>query len=129
MHEALFAAYLIDKININSYLRATFARQEEFFDDAIKNLSRVQVYNRLTEIGSQCGYDRGAIKAKLSLDKVEGNSGLGEVTQNLKWAVKYHRSLGVHVTPTVFINGLEVDEISSGSSSDDWMELLKPIVG
>ena len=124
MHDVLMAAYLVDKTNISSYLRCMFAQQENFFDDATKNLSRIEIYNRLAAIGDQCGYESKEIKAKLDMDKVEGNSGLGDVTQKLKWAVKYHRGRGVHVTPTVFINGLEATDVSSGSSSEDWMRML-----
>ena len=129
MHEALMAAYLVDKTNIANYLRCIFAQQINFFDDKTKHTSRVELYNCLAEIGDQCGYDSAAIRAKLNLDEVVGNNGLGEVTQNLKWAVKYHRGRGVHVTPTVFINGLEAYDISSGWTSRDWLERLEPMLG
>jgi hypothetical protein len=39
-----------------------------------------------------------------------------EVTPQLKAAVKVHRKRGVHVTPTVFLNGVEAGDVSSGWS-------------
>ncbi len=39
-----------------------------------------------------------------------------QVTQHLKWATKFHRVRGVHVTPTVFVNGLEVRELGERNS-------------
>ena len=40
-----------------------------------------------------------------------------QVTQHLKWATKFHRVRGVHVTPTVFVNGLEVRELGEWNST------------
>lgn len=42
-----------------------------------------------------------------------------QVTQHLKWATKFHRVRGVHVTPTVFVNGLEVRELG------EWNSMIK----
>ena len=61
------------------------------------------------------------------MERVEGNAGLEQVTQQLKWAVKYHRVRGVHVTPTVFINGIEADDISSSWDSAQWLNKLEPM--
>jgi len=47
------------------------------------------------------------------------------MSNEMRWAVKYHRKRGVHVTPTVFVNGIEVGSIGSGSSIDEWTELLE----
>lgn len=38
--------------------------------------------------------------------------------------VKYQRKRGVHVTPTVFFNGIEQTQISSSWTPDDWVEFL-----
>eukprot|EP00435_Cladocopium_sp_Y103_P032240 s1318_g8.t1 len=52
-----------------------------------------------------------------------GNAG-NAVTQHLKWAIKFHRVRGVHVTPTVFVNGLEAGIVSSDWSADEWAAFL-----
>ena len=43
-----------------------------------------------------------------------------EVTQHLKWATKFHRQRGVHVTPTVFVNGLEVRMLNCQCHMEMW---------
>ena len=35
---------------------------------------------------------------------------------------------GVHVTPTVFINGIEAPDISSELSNNEWLEKLRPMI-
>ena len=63
----------------------------------------------------------------LAYKVVEGSRNTGnETTQDLKWLVKYHRSQGVHVTPTCFINNIEAGQISSGWELSQWQELLEP---
>ena len=127
MHDALMAAYLVDASKVAIYIDEVFARQDEFFDDKTKHLTRVQIYDQLIQISGECGYDIPAMARLLDMERVEGNAGLEQVTQQLKWAVKYHRVRGVHVTPTVFINGIEADDISSSWDSAQWLNKLEPM--
>ena len=55
-----------------------------------------------------------------------GNAGTG-VTQAIKWAVKYHRCRGIHVTPTVLVNGLEAGIVSSSWTAAQWKAWLEPM--
>ncbi len=129
MHDAVMAATILDEARAPAYIGKIFAKQTEFFDDATKDLSKAQLYAKLAGIAAASGYDAGAFGSLLSLEGVEGNDGLGEVSQRLKWAVKYHRVRAVHTTPTVFINGIEAGEVSSGWSTDEWMDKLQPMLG
>ena len=128
MHDAVMAAHLLDASKIADFLHAVFQRQTDFFDDATKDMTRIEIYRNLADIGGTCGYTTSAMHDLLNLEGVQGNGGLGDVTQNLKWAVKYHRGRGVHVTPTVFINGLEAGDISSGWTTEDWVTKLEPLL-
>jgi len=47
------------------------------------------------------------------------------LSQEFKWSVKYHRARSVHVTPTVFLNGLEAPDISSGWGLGEWNEKIQ----
>lgn len=49
------------------------------------------------------------------------------VLQVLKWYIKEGRQLGVHVSPTLSVNGLFVDSSSSWQLMD-YQELLDPLV-
>ena len=46
-----------------------------------------------------------------------------------KQIVKFQRKRGVHVTPTVFFNGIEQTQVSSGWTANDWTEFLNHAVG
>lgn len=129
MHDAVMAAKISEPALVGGYISAIYAQQTDFFDDKIKDLSRTQLYGMLAEIGSTCGYDPKALTSLLSLESVQGNAGLGDVTQHLKWAVKHHRTRGVHVTPTVYINGIEAGDVSSGWTSEEWMDKIKSTLG
>lgn len=128
MHDAVMAAAIIDRNKAGTFISNVFAKQADFFDDMSKDLSRVEIYARLAAIGGESGYDTSALSRLLSLEEVQGNQGLGDVTQHLKWAVKYHRVRGVHVTPTVFVNGTEAPDVSSGWSADEWLNMLAPMM-
>ena len=128
MNEGVMAAFILDESRAVSYINGIFAQQTTFFDDSTGDLSRNGLYERLSDIAVNSGYDRAEFRALLSLAEVEGNEGLGEVTQHLKWAVKYHRVRAVHVTPTVFINGMEAPDVSSGWGPEAWLEKLNPML-
>ena len=128
MHDAIMAASILDIEKTPTYILNIFAKQTDFFDDHAKDLSRIQIYEKLVAIGGKSNYDVSSLSGLLSLNDVTGNDGLGVVTQHLKWAVKYHRMRSVHVTPTVFINGIEAPDISSGWSDNEWLEKLRPMI-
>jgi len=48
----------------------------------------------------------------------------GTAGKQLKWFVRYHRVRGVHVTPTVFVNGIEEGKISSSWTAEQWTEYI-----
>ena len=56
----------------------------------------------------------------------EGNSG-NKTTVQMKFVIKYHRVRSVHVTPTVFLNGVESPDISSGWTVAQWHEKLSSL--
>ena len=56
-----------------------------------------------------------------------GNSG-NSLTADVKYHIKYSRKHGVHVSPTVFVNGLEEEEISSSWTKEQWNDFLGELV-
>lgn len=124
----------------------TFINKNKFTDDDTWNKTRIEIYNDLLDCLpswleneykqnvkellypsssiQESREDGGSGSGSSSPDNNgNGNSGNG-ITQELKWACKYHRSRGVHVTPTVFANGIEATQISSSWKADDWNEFL-----
>lgn len=72
-------------------------------DSTTASKTRLQIYDELADIAAGVGIDRAAFLAELAIEGT-GNAG-NRVTQDMKFAIKYHRTRGVHVTPTVHLNG------------------------
>jgi protein-disulfide isomerase len=43
----------------------------------------------------------------------------------MKWHAKYSRQNGIHVTPTFMVDGLVLQDMSSGDTIETWLEKLK----
>jgi len=127
VHEAALAVRSVDEAKYEDYVTAVFTAYDggKFKDDDTWNKTRQQVYDELLDMAKAVGVDRDAVKAKLAIKPEGGNCG-NEMTQTIKWIVKHHRLRAVHVTPTVFVNGLEAGIVSSGWTSEQWLQFLEP---
>jgi len=107
------------------YSAALFERQKEYFDVNVANETRNATYMRLAKLAEESVMiDVEKVMALLKIDdqpdeKGELNSGNG-VTADVKMVMKMARRIGAHVTPTVFLDGVEVGEISSSWSKEQW---------
>ena len=93
--------------------------EKEFSDENTIDKSRAQIHEQVISMIPE-GVDKDAVKELLQL----GPYGNG-VTQDIKFLCKLHRTRGVHVTPTVYVNGLEAGAVSSGWTKEQWIEFLK----
>ncbi|TNY19852.1 hypothetical protein DMC30DRAFT_378401 [Rhodotorula diobovata] len=104
------------------YFYALIDGQEAFHDEPCAVESPNQTRARLADLAaSTIGVDRGAFLEAISVGK--GNAGT-PVTADLKLQIKFARSRAVHVTPTVFLDGLAEPSISSSFSGDDWKHFV-----
>ncbi|BGP12331.1 hypothetical protein JCM10213_003863 [Rhodosporidiobolus nylandii] len=115
-----------DKVVVDKF-QQFFAKlldgQDAFYDEPCAKETPNQTRERLADIaGSIDGVDRDAVLKAISVSK--GNSG-SSVTSDLKLQVKYARTRGIHVTPTVMLDGLVEPSISSSFSGEDWKKLLQ----
>lgn len=102
--------------------------EDKFYDDSAYFKTRAQMHEELAGIAAAFVPKEGF--EKLVAFKVEegGRNTGNEMTQDLKWLTKYHRSCGVHVTPTCFMNGIEAGQISSGWTLTQWQEFFTPFI-
>jgi len=124
VHEVALAVKQVQPELYPAAFRALCAAYDggKFTDEDTWNKSRAQVYEDLLDVVAAAGAPRAAVAALLT----DTGSGTG-VTQAIKWAVKFHRVRSVHVTPTVFVNGLEAGVVSSGWSGGQWHQFLQPM--
>jgi len=117
MHEVSLAVKALDESKFYAATAAIFAVQEKFFDSEVEDKSRKQILTELAAVVAPAtGLEASAVLAQVALAG-EGNKG-SATTQQIKWAVKYHRCRGIHVTPTVLLNGLEAPDVSSGWTAE-----------
>lgn len=107
---------------------ALFADQKSYFDVNVVNETRNATYARLAKLGASVGVDEIKLYDLLKISDKPGqdgslNTGNG-TTDDLKKLVKYNRSTGIHVTPTVVFDGLVENSISSSFSGEQWEEWL-----
>jgi len=125
VHEAALALKKVSPPDYPGYVNAIYrAFETGTFNDADTwKKSRLEIYDDLLALVPE-GVDASTVKALLLPTATGGNEG-NAMTQDIKWATKYHRTRSVHITPTVFVNGLEAGVVSSGWSAEEWLQFLE----
>ncbi|GJQ13744.1 hypothetical protein GpartN1_g5535.t1 [Galdieria partita] len=126
MHEASLAIGLIAKEKFFDYSRLLFEHQEEFFDQNCYNKSRREIYRELANLATKINIPEDKMLNLLSI-RGTGNDG-NQVQTLMKFAIKYSRKLGVHVSPTYFVNGIEDTAAGSAWNKEEWLERLQPLL-
>lgn len=111
------------------YSSALMKNQKDFFDVNVVNETRNETYKRLAALGTSVGVDESHVFKMLEIsDKPAADGSLNSgnaVTDDLKVLVKMARLVGVHVSPTVIVDGVVENSISSGWTTEQWMEYLE----
>eukprot|EP00511_Aplanochytrium_stocchinoi_P007901 CAMPEP_0204847044 /NCGR_PEP_ID=MMETSP1347-20130617/2444_1 /ASSEMBLY_ACC=CAM_ASM_000690 /TAXON_ID=215587 /ORGANISM="Aplanochytrium stocchinoi, Strain GSBS06" /LENGTH=204 /DNA_ID=CAMNT_0051987847 /DNA_START=28 /DNA_END=639 /DNA_ORIENTATION=- len=106
------------------FSKLLFTDQKKYFDDATWNKSRAQIYDELSALAEKVGIEKEDFLCNLRPNKSLKDTGFlnygNAITNELKFAVKFHRKRGVHVSPTVFLNGIEATQVSSGWAEAQW---------
>ncbi|KAI8058346.1 thioredoxin-like protein [Syncephalis plumigaleata] len=126
VHEASLAAERVDRTKFFEVAASLFENQESYFDEALVNTTREETYQRLSEQLSKV-LDKPAlsIHAELAVPTTPLENIGNKVTNDLKWHIKYARQLGVHVSPTVYWDGIVDQSVSSGWTLDQWKEFIE----
>ncbi|OKL56713.1 hypothetical protein UA08_07848 [Talaromyces atroroseus] len=126
VHEAGVAVLKVAPEKFWEFSEALFRRQKEYFDENVVNETRNDTYKRLAALAATVGIDEKKVFDLLFISSEGGerlNRGNG-VTNDLKLIIKANRVVGVHVSPTVFFNGIEEKSISSSFTAAQWEEWL-----
>eukprot|EP00965_Chrysotila_dentata_P195936 6177276-Pleurochrysis_carterae.AAC.3 len=124
VHEASLAVYQANPAAYPSFMRAAIDAYESgtLSTNSTWNQSRGELYSLLVDLVKK-SVDEATAKEVQRLLAMNAN-GNNAILQSLIWACKYHRTRGVHVTPTVHINGLEAAIVSSGWTAEQWLTFL-----
>ncbi|OQD78486.1 hypothetical protein PENDEC_c001G02922 [Penicillium decumbens] len=127
-HEAGVAVLRLAPEKFWDFSAALFKRQTEFFDVSLVNETRNKTYERLAQIAGSVGMDECKVLDLLLIPETPGDDGQlntgNQVTDDIKLMIKADRVVGVHVSPTVFFNGVEERGISSSFTEAQWGEWL-----
>ena len=150
LHESSFAVRVLYPQAEMAYWKALYADAPNWYDKEIYTLTRGVFYDKIagfaanvvvTENNSlQVSEVKTRILQYLIPPKQDGGNFPEEATALLgsladddenavfpltRQVVKFQRKRGVHVTPTVFFNGIEQPQISSGWTREEWEGFLK----
>jgi len=127
LHEAALCVRAACPAKYAAFFLSVCAAFDQFSDAATLDQSRAQIYAEILRLAAETLSEPEVAQVKSMLGLAgAGNSG-NQATQLMKWAVKHHRTRGVHVTPTVFVNGLEAGIVSSGWTGEHWVQWLAPL--
>ncbi|KAL4912195.1 thioredoxin-like protein [Aspergillus aurantiobrunneus] len=127
-HEAGAAILKVAPEKFWEFSATLFEHQQEFFDVNVVNETRNQTYERLAKIGESIGVNKNEFLELLTVAEIPDERGQlntgNKVTNDIKLMVKAGRVVGVHVSPTVYFNGIEEPEISSSFTAAQWEQWL-----
>ena len=98
-----------------------YQRQEQFFNGPFKQRSQVDLYDLIVRLLAEFGYQTDPTEF---IKRLEND----EVFAAAKVPSRVAFSRGVWSTPTFFINGAEVTQLSSLSTFEQWNEILGPLL-
>jgi hypothetical protein len=95
-------------------------------------MAAVGAHREEFEFARHCGGPNMDVTPNEIIARIEAYSGLRladifavpDLTQDVKWHVKYARQNGIHVSPTFMIDGLVQTNMSSGDAVSDWVARL-----
>lgn len=96
-----------------------------YFDEALENKSRRETAQELSKLAEKVGVSSDKVLELLVNGTGEAKNAGNKVTNDLKLFIRIGRQNGIHVSPTVLLDGLKDDSISSGWELDQWKEYLK----
>lgn len=130
-HESVLAVALLQPDKTWEFIRKLYEESDKFYDSHTINEARSATYYRLSKIASSIGVNESRFLDLLSINPSApgetGKNGGNKVTDTLKMHIKYARQNGIHVSPTVVVNGLVDNSISSSFTKGDWFEYIKKL--
>ncbi|KAG7095921.1 hypothetical protein E1B28_006605 [Marasmius oreades] len=124
VHEASLAVARSSPDNFWAFSLALFKRQGEYFDIPTSTLTPLQIRAKLAKLATDVvGSQLSDELSELLKLKSSPNGGV-DVTDDLKYTVKFSRQNGIHVSPTAMWDGVTANEISSSWSEKEWIEFF-----
>ncbi|GME66876.1 unnamed protein product [[Candida] boidinii] len=130
MHEVSLAVAKSTPEKFWQYSKILFENQSKFYDSEVINKTRNEIVNELIELAIKEGGDKDKLNELLKIETTDENNGVAsnagsKIGADFKYFTRYHRTVGIHVTPTVTINGIVNSGIESSTPLDKIIEILE----
>ncbi|KAK9703638.1 hypothetical protein K7432_010626 [Basidiobolus ranarum] len=125
LHEASLAVEKVDPKKFLAYADKLFDVQRDYFDEACHNLSRTQIYHSLADHAASLGIDRDEFLGYLLIPDTEPRNKGNKIHGDLKYHIKLARQNGIHVSPTVLVDGVIDSSVSSSWGYNEWKDWLE----
>ncbi|SGZ53763.1 CIC11C00000005011 [Sungouiella intermedia] len=115
-----------------SVSEALFHNKEQFYDSATVYLGRNDIYKKINDVVFETVdlplrvedvLER--LEISSASDPTEASNGGNDATVDVKYFTRYLRGVGIHVTPTVSVDGIVNDSISSGTEVEKLIEIFE----
>ncbi|GAA5810037.1 hypothetical protein MFLAVUS_003453 [Mucor flavus] len=125
VHEAAIAVEKVDNKKFFEFSDILFQNQCDYFDEALEKKTRREVAEQLAKLAQKVDVSSERVLELLVNGTGEAKNAGNQVTNDLKLCIRLGRQNGIHVSPTVLLDGIKDDSISSGWELDQWKEYLK----
>lgn len=96
-----------------------------YFDEALETKSRRETAQELAKLAEKVGVSSEKVLELLVNGTGEHKNAGNKVTNDLKLCIRLGRQNGIHVSPTVLLDGIRDDSVSSGWEIDQWKKYLQ----
>jgi hypothetical protein len=107
---------------VYEFLDLVFDHQNDFSDQNCFDMTPRELFEKLYGWAKSIGIDEEKMRDQLGVD---GRAG---VEKEMKKYIKYSRQNSIHVSPTVTVNGIVDNSISSSFSAQQWEELFRNLI-
>lgn len=129
LHEAGIAVSHIDPAKFWKFSEALFDESQNYYDVNAYGKSRKDIVEELSIIADKVGVNKQRFLDLVSIDLNSRSKNPGPaVVDDVKYFVKLGRQNGIHVSPTVVINGLQDGSVSSRWNKEQWIEKLEAVL-
>jgi protein-disulfide isomerase len=130
VHEAGLAVSRLEPSKFWDFSYALFEDSEYYYDEHTYEETRPQTYERLAELAHKSvGIDKKAFLDLVSVPASNTPKNAGsKITNDLKAFIRVSRQNGIHVSPTVVVDGVVAGDISSSFTAEQWVDKLFSVV-
>ncbi|TID30207.1 hypothetical protein CANINC_001214 [Pichia inconspicua] len=133
LHEVSFAVARVAPGWFWEFSKKMFENITEFYDTEVSQFTRDELIEKVLKVASEGDEDESilnidSIKSLVAISNTDRPSNPGSgVAVDTKYFTRYARTIGVHVTPTISVNGIVISEIDSSTESARIIEILQNV--